>query len=142
MTDQGSGGFGVILCHTCQKPVRFAATNVEHLDGSALCIESVPLTDNHHLPECWVKHESDPSAWCLCDELRACEERVKDEALAQSRAREVNGVTFAQAWALATNACIDAFYSRISDSDLNDLLSDDEKDIVAQAIRSARQKGN
>ena len=76
------------------------------------------------------------------DALRACEERVKDEALAQARAREVNGVTFAQAWALATNACIDAFYSRISDNDLDDLLSDDEKDIVAQAIRNARQKGN
>ena len=29
-----------------------------------------------HLPECWAKHESDPPAWCICDELRACEERV------------------------------------------------------------------
>ena len=29
-----------------------------------------------HLPECWAKHESDPTAWCICDELRACEERV------------------------------------------------------------------
>jgi hypothetical protein len=67
---------------------------------------------------------------------------MKDEALAWARAREVNGVTFAQAWALATNACIDAFYERIGDSDLNDVLSDDEKEIVAQAIRSARQKGN
>ena len=74
--------------------------------------------------------------------LRSCEERVLDEALAQARAREVNGVTFAQAWALATNACIDAFYSRISDSDLDDLLSADEKDIVAHAIRNARQRGN
>ena len=74
-------------------------------------------------------------AECICKQLLACEERVKDEALAQARAREVNGVTFAQAWALATNA-------RISDSDLDDLLADDEKDIVAQAIRNARQKGN
>ena len=32
------------------------------------------MTD--HLPECWAKHESDPPAWCICDELRACEERV------------------------------------------------------------------
>lgn len=33
-----------------------------------------------HLPECWAKHESDPPAWCICDELRACEQRVrKDE---------------------------------------------------------------
>ena len=81
MTDNGAGGLGVILCHTCQKPVRFAATTVEHLDGSPLCIEAVPLTDNHHLPECWVKYESDPSAWCICDELRACEARVIGAAL-------------------------------------------------------------
>ena len=32
-----------------------------------------------HLPECWVKYESDPSAWCICDELRACEQRVRSE---------------------------------------------------------------
>ena len=31
---------------------------------------------NEHLPECWAKHESDPPAWCICDELRACEQRV------------------------------------------------------------------
>lgn len=30
-----------------------------------------------HLPECWAKHESDPPAWCICDELRACEARVR-----------------------------------------------------------------
>ena len=79
---------------------------------------------------------------CICRQVARIEHRMKDEALAWARAREVNGVTFAQAWALATNACIDAFYERISDSDLNDVLSDDEKEIVAQAIRSARQKGN
>ena len=32
-----------------------------------------------HLPECWAKHESDPPAWCICDELRACEQRVAEE---------------------------------------------------------------
>lgn len=31
---------------------------------------------SEHLPECWAKHESDPEAWCICDELRACEQRV------------------------------------------------------------------
>ena len=31
---------------------------------------------NEHLPECWATHESDPEAWCICDELRACEQRV------------------------------------------------------------------
>jgi hypothetical protein len=34
-----------------------------------------------HLPECWNKHESDPPAWCICDELRACEERVTTAAV-------------------------------------------------------------
>ena len=29
-----------------------------------------------HLPECWAKDPSDPPAWCICDELRACEDRV------------------------------------------------------------------
>jgi hypothetical protein len=29
-----------------------------------------------HLPECWAKHESDPPAWCICDELWACADRV------------------------------------------------------------------
>ena len=29
-----------------------------------------------HLPECWATHESDPPAFCICDELRAFEVRV------------------------------------------------------------------
>ena len=33
-----------------------------------------------HLPECWAKDESDPPAWCICDELRACEQRMLDDA--------------------------------------------------------------
>ena len=106
-----------------------------------------PCCDDEQFPEhgfCgnFVRRCLHCMAECICEQLLACEERVKDEALGQAREREVNGVTFAQAWALATNACIDAFYSRISDSDLDDLLSDDEKDTVAQAIRSARQRGN
>jgi hypothetical protein len=40
-----------------------------------------------HLPECWAKHESDPPAWCICDELRACEERVL--AAAVQRVEEI-----------------------------------------------------
>ena len=31
---------------------------------------------DEHRPECWAKDESDPPAWCICDELRACEQRV------------------------------------------------------------------
>lgn len=34
-----------------------------------------------HLPECWAKDPSDPPAWCICDELRACEERVLNSAV-------------------------------------------------------------
>lgn len=32
-----------------------------------------------HLPECWAKHDSDPPAWCICDELRSCEVRVRQD---------------------------------------------------------------
>lgn len=28
-----------------------------------------------HLAECWATYPSDPAAWCICDELRACEQR-------------------------------------------------------------------
>jgi hypothetical protein len=35
---------------------------------------------SEHLPECWTNHESDPPAWCICDELRACEKRIIAEA--------------------------------------------------------------
>ena len=34
-----------------------------------------------HLPECWAKYPSDPPAWCICDELRACEARMIGAAL-------------------------------------------------------------
>ena len=29
-----------------------------------------------HLPECWATYPSDPAAWCICDEMRACEKRL------------------------------------------------------------------
>lgn len=48
------------------------------------------MTD--HLPECWAKHQNDPQAWCICDELRACEKRVT----AYERSWE-NAVTIARA---------------------------------------------
>jgi hypothetical protein len=62
---------------------------------------------------------------------------MKDEALAWAKAREVNGIVWVQAWAQATEACIEAFHDRISDSDLDDLLTDDYKDLIATAIRRA-----
>jgi len=34
-----------------------------------------------HLPECWATYPSDPPAWCICDELRACEARVTAAAV-------------------------------------------------------------
>lgn len=30
-----------------------------------------------HLPECWATYPSDPPAWCICERLRACEQRIK-----------------------------------------------------------------
>jgi hypothetical protein len=36
-----------------------------------------------HLPECWATDPSDPPAWCICDELRACEERMLTTYLAR-----------------------------------------------------------
>jgi hypothetical protein len=33
----------------------------------------------HHLPECWTTHASDPEAWCICEELRACQYRISNE---------------------------------------------------------------
>ena len=33
-----------------------------------------------HLPECWATYPSDPPAWCICDELRDCEERMLNAA--------------------------------------------------------------
>lgn len=35
-----------------------------------------------HLPECWATYPSDPEAWCICDDLRACEQRVRIESQA------------------------------------------------------------
>jgi len=39
-----------------------------------------------HLPECWATYPSDPPAWCICDELSACEQRV--EALPEYALRD------------------------------------------------------
>lgn len=39
------------------------------------------IDQTQHLPECWAKDPSDPPAWCICDELRACEERVLNSAV-------------------------------------------------------------
>ena len=36
---------------------------------------------SEHLPECWSTYPSDPTAWCICDELLACEKRVLGEGI-------------------------------------------------------------
>lgn len=66
----------------------------------------------NHLPEC-PKAIIEPTLYycgiplsksdsvCICDALRACEQRVTSEALQQAKAREANGITWAQAYAAA-----------------------------------------
>ena len=68
-----------------------------------------------HLPECWAKHDSDPPAWCICDELRACEARVLEAAVQRIEALPWTSETW--------NAHA-------------------ERAAIIAAIRSARQKGN
>ena len=58
MTEQGTGGYAVIQCHSCRQPVAFDTGTPLHLDDTPLCAE--------HLPECWTKFP----------ELRACEKRL------------------------------------------------------------------
>jgi hypothetical protein len=43
---------------------------------------------DEHLPECWATDPSDPAAWCICDELRACEARVTIAAVQRVEALE------------------------------------------------------
>ena len=59
-----------------------------------------------HLPECWAKHESDPPAWCICDELRACEQRVlKDTATRHLAVIKMIGLGILQTRADELRAC-------------------------------------
>lgn len=39
MTEQGAGGYSVIVCHSCQQPVAFDTDLWSHLDGTPLCAE-------------------------------------------------------------------------------------------------------
>jgi hypothetical protein len=72
---------------------------------------------------------------CICRQVARVEHRMKDEALAWAKAREVNGITWAQAWAHATEACIAAFHDHVSDNDLNYEVPAYYKDYVAAEIR-------
>ena len=69
-----------------------------------------------HLPECWAKHDSDPPAWCICDELRACEARVQKIAYQQGlgagsdehRQHEIG-------WIKGYDAALDAAVKRVEE---------------------------
>ena len=41
MTEQGAGGYSVIVCHDCQQPVAFDTDLWSHLDGTTLCYEVI-----------------------------------------------------------------------------------------------------
>jgi hypothetical protein len=49
------------------------------------------MSEYLHLPECWATYPSDPLAWCICDELRACTERVISEGDEQSQIAYTTG---------------------------------------------------
>ena len=37
MTEQGAGGYSVIVCHYCHEPVSFDTGTLLHLDNTPLC---------------------------------------------------------------------------------------------------------
>ena len=39
MTEQGAGGYSVIVCHHCHQPVSTVTGTWSHLDGTPLCAE-------------------------------------------------------------------------------------------------------
>ena len=39
MTEQGTGGYSVIVCHDCKQPVAFDTGTWLHLDDTPLCAE-------------------------------------------------------------------------------------------------------
>ena len=57
-----------------------------------------------HLPECWATEPSDPEAWCICDELRACEKRV-------ARAFHVARIDDTKQWEKTARNQFDAGYT-------------------------------
>lgn len=41
MTEQGAGGYSVIVCHDCRQPVAFDTGLWSHLDDTPLCGEEI-----------------------------------------------------------------------------------------------------
>ena len=65
-----------------------------------------------HLPECAERRaEWRWSEDCICPALRACEQRVLKEALQDAKARESNGITWAQAYSAALDAAREAAFN-------------------------------
>jgi len=70
-----------------------------------------------HRPECvcYDKVHAHKCALCICDRLRACEQRVLTEFVARIQ-------------------------DRMTDSDLDNVVSDDGKDLIWAAIDALREK--
>ena len=65
---------------------------------------------NEHLPECWAKHESDPPAWCICDELRACEERVREDEQSNNFSPDIHWDGMAESYQRGLDAAREALF--------------------------------
>lgn len=89
------------------------------------------MLKTEHLPECWAKHQSDPEAWCICDELRACEQRVEEsidrawEQAAQLAVAHARTATLDAAREAV--AALDAYYA-IEECEGNPLEKGDPED--------------
>ena len=84
-----------------------------------------------HLPECWATYPSDPPAWCICDELRACEQRVlKDTATRHLALIKMIGLGILQTRADALRACEDRVRE---DERSNNFTPDDHSDAMTES---------
>lgn len=94
-----------------------------------------------HLPECPLVEPSKVTSsthrvWrygCICDALRACEQRVTTEALQKAKAREANGITWAQAYDAALQDAVEAV--KLSCSADIELVERTEVIAVIEALR-------
>ena len=102
-----------------------------------------------HRPECWAKHPSDPEAWCICDELHACEKRVTaherswENAVIIARAGYQDGHAAALDAAKKTVAAIPAEYKVRGDYDSYGPYAEgkaDFKDLALSAIDTLRKE--
>ena len=84
MRDQGSGGTSFFRCHICKQKVKMLSRlDAVHDDGTPICLEKTETSE--HVAECMEPQSEFPckQCWeiecectCICERLRACEERV------------------------------------------------------------------